>query len=104
MIAFEVDMRFFTDWELRAEPSPYFDAAAKWSCPVGIALAVHLCFSVPTTFIWIYLVSGALRHFPRSPEPGAYSRRHRLWGRIAAIELLMTAVTGWVFYWLAFVA
>ncbi len=102
--AFEIDMQFLTEWELRAEPSPYFTSAEKWSSPAGIALAVHLFFAVPTAFIWVYVVSGALKHFPKHPTPNDYSARHRFWGRIAAIEMTMTAITGWVFYWLAFVA
>ncbi len=101
---FEVDMRFLTDWRLRAEPSPYFSSASLWSSPVGIALAVHLFFAVPTTLIWGYVVSGAMRRFPSPPTPGEYSQRHRFWGRIAAAEMTMTAITGWIFYWLAFVA
>lgn len=102
--AFEIDMQLLTEWELRAEPSPYFDTDAKWSSPAGVSLAVHLFFAIPTAVVWIYVVSGALRRFPKPPTPGDYSARHKFWGRIAAIEMTLTAVTGWVFYWLAFVA
>jgi hypothetical protein len=28
----------------------------------------------------------------------------KLLGRLAGIELMLTALTGWIFYWLAFVA
>ena len=31
VLAFEVDMRLLTDWQLRAEPSPYFSMSEKWS-------------------------------------------------------------------------
>jgi putative membrane protein len=104
VLAFEIDMRFFTNWAERAAPSPYFNSDSKWTSPVGISLLVHLCFAIPTAFIWIYVVSGAIRHFPKPPHPNSYSARHKLWGRIAAIEMTMTALTGWVFYYLAFVA
>ena len=30
--------------------------------------------------------------------------RHRRMARLAALDLLLTAVTGMIFYWLAFVA
>ena len=103
IVAFEVDIRFFTDWAERAEPSAYFDPAAKWSSPVGMALVVHLFFAVPTALVWIYVVTGAVRRFPTPASPNEYSGRHKLWGRIAAVEMTMTAITGWVFYWLAFV-
>lgn len=102
--AFEIDMQLFTQWEDLAAESPYFSSDAKWSSPVGIALIVHLCFAVPTAFLWVYVIVGALRKFPSPPEPNAYSAHHRVWGRIAAIEMTMTAATGWIFYWMAFVA
>jgi len=104
VVAFEVDMQLLTEWELRAEPSPYFSSAQKWSSPAGVALLVHLFFAIPTALVWVYVVSGAIKHFPKPPTPGDYSRRHKFWGRIAALEMTLTAVTGWVFYWLAFVA
>lgn len=102
--AFEVDMQLLTEWEVRAEPSPYFSTAAKWSSMAGRALLIHLLFAIPTALIWIYVVSGALKHFPKPPTPSNYSQRHKFWGRLAAAGMTMTAITGWAFYWLAFAA
>lgn len=102
--AFEVDMHYLTDWTARAQPSPYFDADAKWASPVGTALLVHLCFAVPTAIVWLYVVVGALRRFSVPPVPGPYSAHHRFWGWLATIGMAMTAITGWVFYWMGFVA
>jgi len=101
--AFEIDMQFLTEWEKRAEASPFFDPAAKWSCPVGIALIVHLCFAVPTFLLWIIVTVQALRKFPTPPLPGPHSRAHLRLSKPAALGLLLTAATGWVFYWMAFV-
>lgn len=98
--AFEVDMRFITkDWRSLAEASPFY--ASKI---VDYSLWIHLCFAVPTPLLWLFVIVRALQKFPRPAAPGAYSSRHMMWGRIAAGALLMTAVTGWIFYWLAFVA
>jgi len=110
--AFEVDMQWLTEWELRAVASPYFvqdyssatPAAAKWGCTVGRSLLLHLSFAVPTFALWVFVIVQALRHFPRPPQPAPYSRRHKLWGRLAAFGMTMTSLTGWVFYYLAFVA
>lgn len=104
VLLFELDMQFITRWETRAEPSPYFSEANKWSCPAGISLIVHLCFAVPTLLLWIYVIVQALRLFSRPPKPGPHSAAHARWGWAASIGMLLTAVTGWVFYWLAFVA
>jgi len=38
------------------------------------------------------------------PTPGSHGPRHRFMARLAALDLLLTAVTGTIFYWLAFVA
>lgn len=102
--AFEVDMQFLTQWELRAEPSPYFEEANKWSCPAGISLLIHLCFAIPTLVIWIGVVVAALRHFSHPPAPGAHSRSHAFWGMLGVGGMVLTSVTGWIFYYLAFVA
>jgi len=102
--AFEIDMQWMTKWELRAVPSVYFNLERKWSCPVGISLIVHLLFAVPTAFLWIFVIVQAMRKFPNPIGPNEYSRQHVFWARLAAFEMLMTAITGWVFYTLAFVA
>ena len=104
VLLFEIDMQFLTKWETRAEPSPYFDEAHKWTCPAGVALLIHLSFAVPTLFLWIYVVVQALRLFSRPPAPGPHSHAHARWAWAASVGMLMTAVTGWIFFWLAFVA
>ena len=101
VLAFEIDMRFFTEWEARAATSPYFSGAVNW---VKLALAVHLCFAVPTALLWIYVTWHALRNIPDPPAPSDHIAHHIRWARVAAWEMLGTAVTGWLFYYLAFMA
>jgi len=102
VLAFEVDMRFFTDWEAEAAGSPYYQADS-WNA-IWTALTIHLGFAIPTLVVWIAMVIRALRGFERPPEPGAHSASHKRWGRIAVIGMTGTGITGWVFYWMAFVA
>jgi putative membrane protein len=101
--AFEIDMQVMTDWEARAEPSPYFDLVQKWTCPVGISMLVHLCFAVPTALLWIFVIVRALKKFPKPTTPNEYSATHIRWAKPAALGMFGTAVTGWIFYVLAFV-
>lgn len=96
--AFEVDVRFFTDWRAAASLSPYYESG--W---VDRMLIVHLMFAIPTPLVWGFAIVQALRHFPGA-RPGPYGQRHRLWGWIAVLMMTATAVTGWIFYGLAFVA
>jgi len=100
--AFEVDMRFFTDWEQRAAASRFYHRGT-WD-GVWLSLTIHLLFAIPTLVLWVWVLVAALRHFPKPPAPGAHSRHHRCFGQLAAWGLLLTAMTGWLFYWVAFVA
>ncbi len=65
---------------------------------------MHLSFAVPTLLLWIVVVVAAWRRFPNPPQPGSHSRWHARMGWLAVIGMTLTAVTGWVFYGLAFVA
>ena len=103
VLLFEIDIRV-NGWEERAAPSPYFDPAHEWTSPAGIALAIHLSFAIPTLLLWVYVVVQALRKFAKPPTPGPHSREHARWAMIASGGMFMTAVTGWIFYWMAFVA
>jgi uncharacterized membrane protein YozB (DUF420 family) len=67
------------------------------------ALYVHLFFAISSVVLWPMVIVRGLRNFPDPPRPGAHSAWHKRWGRIAAIDMVLTSVTGWVFYWLAFV-
>ncbi len=101
---FEVDMQLFTRWESLAEGSRFFDPANKWGSPAGRSLLVHLSFAIPTLVLWIVVVAAALRRFPNPPHPGSHSLWHARLGWLATIGMVLTAVTGWSFYYLAFVA
>src|SRR6185503_14222037 len=93
---FEVDLNYITkDWRPLAEPSPYFSSGL-----VQVSLWIHLAFAIPTPLIWIYVIVQAWRKFPRPPRPNEHSRAHKIGGWLAAFELTMTAVTGWIFYYL----
>ena len=102
VLAFEIDMRFFTDWETEANGSPYY-TQESWNA-VWTALTVHLLFAIPTLLVWIVVVVRALRRFENPPGPGDHSRSHKRWGWMAVVGMTGTAVTGWLFYWMAFVA
>ena len=98
IVAFEIDVRFFVDWNTLASESEYYESG--W---VHRALYIHLMFAIPTPFLWIYTIIKALRNFPSDPQPNHYSPRHRFWGWLSTIAMVMTAVTGWIFYLMAFV-
>lgn len=95
---FELDMRLFTDWRHRAKPSPYFTTL------VFPSLYIHLCFAIPTTVLWAFVIVRAHRNFASLLVPSFHRLQHIYWARLAAFGMLGTAITGWAFYFLAFVA
>ena len=103
VLAFEVDMRFFTDWELRAAPSPYYTVDGEWNA-VWYALVLHLFTAIPAPVLWTVVIVRAVRRFPNPPAPGAHSPSHIRWAWVATVAMVLTSVSGWVFYYLAFVA
>lgn len=102
--AFEIDMQFLTAWEERAAASPFFNLENKWGCTVGISLLIHLAFAIPTLLLWIVVIVQGLRKFPSPAKPSSHSHQHKKLGKLAGVGMFMTSVTGWIFYYLAFVA
>ena len=97
VVLFELEVRLI-GWRQYARESPYYDSL------VFPVLYVHLLFAITTVVLWVWTITGALRRFAVPVAPGPYSARHRRIGWIAAIDMILTAVTGWVFYYLAFIA
>ena len=63
VVLFELEVRIY-GWRQFAEPSPFYDTILF---PV---LYVHLFFAISTPLLWIYAIVGALRRFPKPPDPG----------------------------------
>lgn len=102
--AFEFDIRYSEyqghPWSERAFVPP---ATAPASLVYNV-LYVHLFFAVTTSVLWVYVIVEALRKFDRIPAPNAHSPAHIFWARLAALDMVLTGCTGWLFYYLAFVA
>jgi putative membrane protein len=95
---FEIDTQLY-GWSHRAKDSPYTPDGT-----VTMALGVHLCFAISTPLLWIVVMYRALKNMPSPPSPCPHSAWHKRWGWIATIDMVLTSITGWVFYWLAFAA
>ena len=101
IVVFEIDVRLISDWKVRAAAgglNPWWPAGAL------TALGIHLVFAVSTLVLWVWVIWEAFLRFPVPAAPGSHGSRHRFMARLAALDLALTAVTGTVFYWLAFVA
>jgi len=98
LTGFELDVRIY-GWRDRAAG----EVGGQPASEVFIALWIHLFFAVSTVVLWFVVIILAWRRFPNPPEPNGHSRFHRRWGKIAALDMLFTTITGWIFYALAFV-
>lgn len=98
VILFEVDIRLH-GWEMRAAG----ELGGRAPASVWYALYIHLVFAISAVILWPVTIVLALRNFPNPPHPGPHSRVHIPLARAAAADMVMTTITGWVFYWLAFV-
>jgi putative membrane protein len=98
LTAFEIDVRF-NGWTDRAAG----EIGGQPAREVFIALWIHLFFAVTTVVLWILVIVLAVKRFSNPPEPNSHSMFHRRWGKIAALDMLFTTVTGWIFYFLAFI-
>lgn len=100
IVAFEVDMRLISPgWRTLARPSPWF--ADGW---VDRMLWIHLMFAIPTPLLWAGIIWHASKHHDQGFADPAVRVRHRISGRAGVLMMLSTAITGWIFYWMAFVS
>jgi putative membrane protein len=98
LVAFELDVRI-NGWQERAAGA----IGGEPGRAVFAALVIHLLFALTTVALWTIVIVRALRRFPNPPVPNEHSRFHRRFGWLAAIDMLCTTITGWIFYFLAFV-
>ena len=104
--AFEVDLQIVHGgWENVVQKSYSDDALfAQRISAAQPWLWLHLVFAVTTPILWVITIVLAWRRFPSPPEPGAHSQAHRRLGWLSTIDVTLTAITGLIFYWVAFVA
>jgi len=98
VILFEIDIRLH-GWEERAAGKIGGHPAST----VYWALYGHLIFAISSVILWPITIALAIANFPSPPAPGPHSRIHIPLARTAAADMVLTAITGWVFYWVAFV-
>lgn len=95
---FEIDVRV-NGWRERAAG----ELGANPSNLVFVVLYIHLLFAISSVVSWPIVIARAWKNFPNPPAPNEHSSWHRRWAKVAAWSMILTGVTGWVFYLLAFV-
>jgi len=97
IVGFELEIRL-VGWRQLAEVSPYYGPL------LFTILGVHIFFALSTIGTWIMAMRVAWLHLPRPAAPGLGSFNHKRFGHISLWAMGLTAATGWVFYYMAFIA
>lgn len=102
VLAFEVDLHFVQGgWENVVKKGA--EVTAEQLALIQKLLRIHLVFAGSTPIVWAVTIGLALVYMPRPPVPSAHSRLHSLLGWLSTIDLVMTSVTGLIFYYFAFI-
>jgi putative membrane protein len=105
VVAFEADMQLHGGWKQivnKEDSTPRLDATEL--ARVERILWIHLVFAISTPVLWLVTTVLALKRFPRPPQPGPHSRLHKTLGWLSTLDLVLTSVTGLIFYYAAFMA
>ncbi len=101
VILFEIEVRLF-GWRQQAEVSPYFGPALFW------VLGIHIFFAVSASIALVLTFWGTFRNFKNINGnynyPSSYRKSHARLGKITALLLMTTTITGSIFYYMAFIA
>lgn len=102
VLAFEVDLHWIQGgWENVVKKGPTL--SPEQAKLIQQVLRIHLLFAVSTPFLWAITIYCALRRIPSPPRPSAHSRTHAILGWSSTLDLVLTSLTGLVFYYVAFV-
>lgn len=103
VLAFEVDLHLIQGgWKNVVNKGP--PVTATQMAFIHQVLRVHLIFAGSTPFLWGLTIALALRWMPRPPAPSAHSGLHKFLGWASTLDLVLTSVTGLIFYYIAFVS
>lgn len=87
-----------SDWLKQTAQSPFPEAT------IHSYLFVHKSIAISTTLVWTMTLLLALWRTPSPPRPSLHSQVHKVLGISSAVMLIITAISGWIFYWMAFIA
>jgi len=63
----------------------------------------HTILSILTSLIWVILIPLSMFKFSKDPKPNDFSGKHRFWGRIGLVAMILTGLTGVQLYIFGFV-
>lgn len=102
VLAFEVDLHLIQGgWENVVKKGS--ELTSQQMEKIQQVLRIHLLFAASTPVLWGVTIAFALKYMPKPPAPSAHSRLHSTLGWLSTVDLVMTSVTGLIFYYVAFI-
>jgi uncharacterized membrane protein YozB (DUF420 family) len=92
VVALEVDVRS-GDLQAAGALSSYHD-----SMTLTVVFVIHLFFAITTFFGWLWLVIKSAKIYPK----GFKTFKHKKWGKLLFIDIVLTVITGWMLYIMVF--
>jgi uncharacterized membrane protein YozB (DUF420 family) len=101
VIAFEVDMRYSGGIEAILTTS---GRQLAYTPAFKTLLGIHLFFAISTCILWVFTTIDAIKKFGlKNPQPGQYSKKHKLLGKITTLDIVGVAITGFAVYYMGFI-
>lgn len=70
---------------------------------LNASIYFHTFLSITTSIIWLILILVSMRKFDKDPVPNSFSKRHKFWGKIGMIDMILTGITGVQLYICGFI-
>ncbi len=77
-----------------SKQSPY-----SGTIELTILFIVHLIFATSSFLGWLWLIIKSAKRYP-----DAFDFDHKKWGKILFWDIVLMVITGWILYWMTFVA
>lgn len=98
---FEIDMQLSGGIEVILKNADRLNA---YTAGFKNLLYIHLFFAISTCILWAYTTILAVKKFGlNNPQPNSYSKTHKLLGRLATLDIVGVALTGFAVYYMAFI-
>ena len=97
VLLFEIDLKLSGGIFFLTAPSAYAGTQLLNSLIYG-----HMMVAIGSVVVWAPLLLLSLKRFGNPPQPGAFSARHRFWGRAGMLLMMLSGLSALPLYYLGF--
>ncbi len=97
VVLFEIDLKLSGGIFILTAPSAYSGTTLLNSLIYG-----HMLVAIGSVLVWAPLLLFSAKHFGNPPQPGVFSERHRFWGRVGMLLMMLSGLSALPLYYLGF--